>query len=231
MLNDRTIARFRRGRGSRAALAAVVVAGLLLAASPASAATTPYGVNLVKNPGAEAGPASSNGHAVVSVPSWQDDYGATVVKYGQSGGIFPSKSKGNAINGGDKFFSLGDFDSNFDNCGDFQQEWLIKGLGSDIDSGHVKVTLKARVATYADDPGVAHVDLYARKADNHPDGLSFTGFYKSTTGTHLNFQLLQGSHKLSKHTRLLRIHLYASDVSGGNCTQYFDKLSVVLTHV
>jgi hypothetical protein len=38
--------------------------GLLLAATPACAITpTPFGVNLVKNPGAEAGTASSDGHA------------------------------------------------------------------------------------------------------------------------------------------------------------------------
>ena len=74
-----------RGRIRRVLLAGSMSVALVAVAGPASAANTPYGTNLVKNPGAQSGNASSSGNGVVSIPRWDTFANMTVVKYGTSG--------------------------------------------------------------------------------------------------------------------------------------------------
>jgi len=217
---------FARKKRSAGALFGMAL-GLLLAATPACAITpTPFGVNLVKNPGAEAGTASSDGHATVFVPHWETFAGSTVVKYGQSG--FPTHVEGNRIHGGHQFFSSGDYDNGLGTCGDFRQSIVLKGIGSAVDNGHVKVTFKARVGTDGD-ADVAHADLYFRDSNNHTVG--FNGITRTKTVTSNALDLVKGSHVLPKHTRQLNVHLWADNVSADYCNAYFDNISVVISHV
>lgn len=203
------------------------IAGLLLSSAPAGAASpTPYATNLLSNPGAQAGPASSDGQTPVVIPGWDDTFaGMTVVRYGTSG--FPSVHTGNQIGGGTKFFSSGPYDNGLGTCGDTDQAIVLKGRGTAIDTGHIKATLSGRVA--ASGPAVAHLDLYFRNSDNH--GVAVNGITRHVSSTGGQFALLGGSKVLPKHTRILRIHIWASGVSSGYCKAFFDKLSVKITHV
>src|SRR5262249_32960006 len=158
--------------GRLAALAAT--ASILLAASPAAASTaTPYGTNLVHNPGAEAGPVTATGN----IPSWETESNAAVVKYGTSG--YPTKNQSSSCGGGSKFFGAGPYDSVFDRCGDAQQTIDLRGRGSAIDAGKVRVSFSGRVG--ATGGATAHLDLYFRNANNH--GVAVNGLSVSVAGT------------------------------------------------
>lgn len=207
------------------AVAGVLLATGLVAMTPlaAAAAATPYNTNLVKNHGAESG-----------VNHWDTlptgDF--RVHKYGASGLGFPSKSTANNIGGGTHFFYAGPYDTTNGTCGDANQEWTLSGIGSAIDGGHVKVFLNAYAGTNGAASLNAHVDLYFRTANNHT--VASNGITRVATSTNEKYRHISTSKILSKHTRILRLHLWAdgdATVSSGDCRAFWDNLSVVLKHV
>lgn len=210
----------------RAGAIVALLAAVALGASPVSAASTPYGTNLVKNPGAQSGSSSSNGNSPVTIPSWDTFLNFTVVRYGTSG--FPSKSKGNAISGSSKFFSAGMLDTGLGQCGDAEQVITLRGRSSLVDSGRIRVTLSAKVA--ASGPARARVDLFFRDSNNHQVNGS-NGIRKSVTGSGSTFRSVSASKVLPKGTRQLRLKLWADGVDSGYCKAYFDNLRVTITKV
>jgi hypothetical protein len=213
----------RRGWGVTLAVAGSVVMGILVGgALPASAASTPYNSNLVQNAGAENG----LGHWD-TFPS--GDF--KTHKYGPAGHGYPSKQTGNAINGGTYFFDGGPYDNVYGTCGDAQQQWTLQGIGSAIDGGHVKVTLKGYAGTNGASGLHAHLDLYFRNSQNH--SVSSNGITRTAGSTNEKYKLLKGSATLPVHTRILRVHLWtdgsATETSGA-CQAFWDNISVVLTH-
>ncbi len=212
-----------RGRIRRVLLAGSMSVALVAVAGPASAANTPYGTNLVKNPGAQSGNASSSGNGVVSIPRWDTFANMTVVKYGTSG--FPGISKGNAISGGTKFFSAGRLDTGLGQCGQAEQVIILTGRGSLIDSGKIRVSLYGKVA--ASGPAVAHLDLLLRDASNHGS----TNIQKQVQGSGNTFRSVAASRILPKGTRRLRVKLWADGVDSGYCKAYFDNIRVIITKV
>jgi len=219
----------RMGRAGRRMmpLALAGLASLVLAASPVMASSpTPYGSNLLSNAGAQAGHASPDGQSPVVIPGWDDTFAnMTVVKYGTPG--FPGTHESNKFGGGSKFFSTGPYDLGLGTCGDADQTIVLTGRGSAIDAGQIRARLSGRVA--ASGPAVAHLDLYFRTSNNH--SVAVNGITKHTSNTGSSFVALGGSKVLPKHTRTLRIHIWASGVSSGYCKAYFDQLSVVIEHV
>jgi hypothetical protein len=201
----------------------LVATGLVAMTPFSAAAATPYGTNLVKNPGAENG-----------INHWDTfpsgDF--RTHRYGASGLGFPSKATRNAIGGGTYFFYAGPYDNGYGTCGDAQQEWTLTGIGPAIDSGHVKATLKGYAGTNGAADLNAHVDLYFRTANNH--SVSSNGITKKATSTNELYKHINVSKVLSAHTRILRLHLWAdgdATISSGDCQAFWDKLSVVLTHI
>ena len=205
------------------ALAGVLIAGALVAATPLeAAASTSYGVNLVQNSGAESG-----------LKHWETfpDPGFLTVKYGASGLGYPSKSASKHIGGGKHFFTAGQYDNTFNTCPDAQQQIDLSGIGSAIDSGHVKVSLSGYAGTNGAADINAHLDLYFRDIQNHP--VANNGFTKNASSTNEQYKHITASKVLPKHTRILRVHLWAdggSTVTGG-CQAFWDNISVVLKHV
>lgn len=215
-----------RTKGSRraGAIVALLVTAAFVA-SPVQAASTPYGTNLVRNPGAEQGSASSSGNGVVSIPRWETFANMTVVKYGTSG--FPSKAKGNAINGGTRFFSTGRYSTTNGSCGDAQQVIFLTGRGSLIDAGRIRVRFSGKVAAAGDI--TAHLDLYFRDANNHSVGSN--GIRKRVEGSGNTFRSISSSKILPDGTRQLRVHLWADGVDSGYCKAYFDNIRVTISKV
>jgi hypothetical protein len=214
----------RRFTARRLALASIVMAAALGAnASLTVAAATPYNTNLVKNAGAENG-----------LNHWDTfpDGDFQTHKYGASGLGFPSKAAATAIGGSKYFFYAGPYDNAYGTCGDANQEWTLTGIGSAIDNGHVKVVLNGYAGTSGAADLNAHVDLYFRTSDNHP--VASNGITKKVTTTNEAYRHIQKSKVLSKHTRTLRLHLWAdgdATVSSGDCRAFWDNLSVVLKYV
>jgi len=214
----------RQGAGRLLVAMGVVVIALLTSASPLLAAgSTPYGKNLVRNAGAQSGltrwqtfpPADFKTHA-----------------YGKPGYGFPSKAAAKAIGGGTRFFYAGLYDDSYGTCGDAQQQWKLKGLGSAIDHGDVKVKLKGYAGTNGSPLITAHLDLYFRDAQNHT--VAKNGITRAVSGTNERYQRLQGATVLPERTRILRLHLWADGdgtVSSGDCQAFWDNLSVVVKHV
>jgi hypothetical protein len=210
-------------RSRTLAIAGVLITAALVAASPlAAAAATPTGVNLVQNAGAESG----LGHWE-TFPS--GDF--RTHKYGASGLGFPSRRTARNIGGGTHFFYAGPYDEAFGTCGDANQAWTLKGIGSAIDSGHVKVTLKGYAGTNGAADINAHLDLYFRDAENHP--VSSNGITRTASSTNEQYQRISVSRTLPTDTRILRVHLWAdgdATVTSGDCQAFWDNVSVVLKH-
>lgn len=197
-----------------------------LAATPASAAaSTPYGSNLVKNPGAQSGAASSSGNSTVNIPSWDTFANMTVVRYGTSG--FPSTSRGNAIGGGTKFFSAGPLDDGLGQCGQAEQVIVLSGRNSLIDGGRIRVSFSGKVA--ASGAAVAHLDLLFRDASNH--GVSSNGIQRTVHGSGTTFRSISASRTLPRNTRRLRVKLWADGVDSGYCKAFFDNIKVTISKV
>jgi hypothetical protein len=206
------------------AIAGVLIATALVGVPPLeAAAATPYGVNLVKNAGAESG-----------LGQWETfpsgDFRTQT--YGPSGLGFPSQSTASSMGGGAQFFYAGPYDDAYGTCGDASQAWTLKGIGPAIDSGHVKVTLKGYAGTNGAADLNAHLDLYFRNSENH--SVSSNGITKTASSTNEQYQRISASTTLSKHTRILRVHLWAdgdATVSSGDCQAFWDNISVVLKRV
>ena len=215
---------FRRpGTGRTLALAGILVTALMASATPlVASASTPFGTDLVKNAGAQAG-----------LQRWEtfppSDFKTHA--YGPAGLGFPSKAASQAIHGGTRFFYAGLYDSSYGTCGDAAQQWKLKGIGSAIDRGHVKVKLKGYAGTNGSMLITAHVDLYFRDAQNH--SVAKNGIIRAVSGTNEQYKLTKGASVLPRHTRILRLHLWAdgdATVSAGDCQAFWDNLSVTLKH-
>ena len=216
---------YRRPRMGRVlVLTGILVAALFVTASPLMAsASTPYGTNLVKNGGAQDG-----------LSSWEtfppDDFQTHA--YGPGGFGFPSQGAAQAIQGGTEFFYAGPYDTVNGTCGDAQQQWQLKGLGSAIDSGQVKVNLKGYAGTNGSPLITAHVDLYFRDSQNH--NVARDGITRFVSGTDEEYKQTKGAAVLPSKTRILRLHLWAdgdATMSSGDCQAFWDNLSVVLKKV
>ena len=161
----------------------------------------------------------------VPIPHWgtlsQTTF--TVVAYGTPGG-FPTVAEGNRIHGQHQFFTTGQWDSVYGECDDANQSIIIHGRNAAIDSGHVKVVLSARLATYDSQSDTANVNLYFGDSTNNSLGGAHVHPQTATNGT---FHLVSVSKILPKHTRQIEVRLWASNVPAGTyCDAYFDNISV-----
>ena len=207
---------------------ALALAVLGVASAPALAAKpTLFGVNLVKNGSAEAGPVSATGQTAVSIPNWQvvSGTGFTVVKYGTPGG-FPTKGQA-PPKAGKRFFSDGV--GSGATCNEIDQVIPISGHGSLIDGGHVAVTASAWMATYSNQSDTAAVALYFDTAA----GTAIRGMVLgSATRTNDEFIQVTESIPLSVGTRKLEVAIEAvGGHDGAYCDAYFDKISLKLTKI
>lgn len=196
----------------------IVAAALtMLAAAPASAASpTPYGVNLVKNGGAQNG---TNNWDVINVSSEQ---------YGSPG--FPSVSEGNSIGGGSRFFWSGpDMGGS---CDAAIQSYHFQGRGNLIDSGHIRVRLRAYLGTKSGDTDRARVLLGFRDRDNQQLTTPNSGQLAiGATNTNSNLVSRAASKIVPRKTRILKISLYTDNNTDADCDGYYDKVSVRISFV
>jgi hypothetical protein len=217
----------------RIAVLTLAVAGLLAAIPTAEAAAahppTPYGVNLVRNPGAEDGHAT-DGESTIPIPHWKVTGGyGTVVRYGTP--RFPSKATSSGIHGGDKFFT----------CGESTVEGTIRtrisliGRGAAIDGGHVTAVLRARIATALSPPDEGWVSAEFLTAPG-PGGIQL--LFDTINTAHVIasddvFKLRTAAKRLPAGTREIDVDLNGLRVGNGDtyCDAYFDNIELRLKHV
>ncbi len=211
-----------RERSARTALIVTLVlaAGSLLGGASVDAATkTPFDQNLVKNPGAEAG-AGTSGDAHVTIPHWHVTDAFTVVRYGAPG--FPTKDESGRIGGGKKFFSCGQDTAS----GDAFQDIVLSGRQTLVDNGHVKVIVKARLASYASQQDVAQASVSFFKGFS-PISQIYTDSVAASDGLFITKSV---SGVVPPSTNRLRVEMIGrrADNGGTYCDAYFDNTSVVL---
>jgi hypothetical protein len=206
---------------------ALMCGSIHAATSIAATSPTPWNTNLVRNGGAEAGPASSDGYQDVNAPYWHFTDAFTVVRYGQSGGKFPTLAESNRIAGGNQFFAPGP--ATDPDCDLASQRIRIRGHGRAIDRGHVKVVVSAWVATAEDIE--AKIDLSFLDGRNHSVG-ALPMRVARVSGTHRTFVHVSRSQVVPTAARTLGLRLTGNGADGNvYCWAFFDRLTVRIVHV
>ena len=114
-----------------------------------------FGVNLVVNGDAEAGPGSPNdGSKLMDIPGWTRTGVFQVVQYGASGGFADDKSPGPESRG--KNYSVGGPGSNNDTTS-AEQTIDVSSLSSTLKSGKSKFELSAYLGGYSNQADYAYV--------------------------------------------------------------------------
>lgn len=139
------------------------ISAALIALPEAASAVTTAPKNLIRNPGAEAGPGSPDG-STVTVPDWNITGAFTAVQYGAAGG-FPTAADPGPKNRGANFFAGGPDNGSGDNdVSTAVQTDSLKAYKQIIASG-AKFTFKAWLGGYAnqDDNATVQVAWYTSK--------------------------------------------------------------------
>jgi len=199
---------------------------LAFAAAPVTAASpTPLHTNLVKNPSAEAGTATTDGSGV-PIPSWEtvSQSNFSVVKYGVPGG--PTKAESSAIHGGNNFSFAGRYDTVYGQCDDAIQNIKIYGRDAQIDSNHLKATLSAWVEAI-NDVDLARVTLTFGDDSNNILRTIRVGVQGPTT----QFSHPTVTVPVPARTRQVTVRMYDAGTPTDYCDALFDKISVKLSQV
>jgi hypothetical protein len=122
---------------------ALTAAYALLAPASAVHAAAGLPINLLQNPGAEAGAGSTGSEGKTPPPGWSVTGDFSAVQYGASGG-FPTTEVSSAIGGGKNFFAGG-----VSEVSTATQAVDVSAFATAIDGGHQQVTLSGGLGGYA----------------------------------------------------------------------------------
>src|SRR6266511_1956304 len=205
----------------RPLLAAALVA--LVLAHPAAA--LPFGVNLLRNAGAETGEASPNGETLVPIPRWTGTL--TVNRYGGSNGppnfwVFPPVSEAQRINGGAQFFAGAA-------GGTLSQPIDMAWAAAAIDLGVVTATLSGWLGGYMSqrDPGTVEAEFFDNGSTQV--GRAVIGpIAPAERGNDSRFVHKTTTVAVPRRARRIRVVLTATRQEGGYADTYFDNLSLIL---
>lgn len=161
-----------------ATLAAVVVAGIGAVAPVSSgraveSSTSVFGQNLIANPGAEAGPGSTDG-SVVAAPAWTTTGGFTVIQYQPEGTFrFPTTTTTGPDDRGLNFFAGGPGDD----VSTATQDIDVSSAAGIIDRGGVQYRM------------IAYLGGFQFENDSATFGVEF----RDAAGTYLGSEVIGGS--------------------------------------
>ena len=217
----------RLSQGLLIALATVGLAGVQAASAQAATRTT---ANLIKNPGAEAGPGGTGDP--VSLPSWTRVQGstATAVKYGTPS--FPTLSSPGPTGRGKNFFAGGDPDS----CGCTQHE-LVQNISlqrfvSSIKRGHVGYQLFGSFGGFETQNDTAGLELDWFGTNGSFIGSQTIGFFLAADRKNVTGMLGTGvGAPVPKAARSARVTIVFDRSAGSYNDGYADNLSLVLQGV
>lgn len=193
------------------------------AAEPQPAVSTPFNVNLVKNPGgAPKGGVVPTGYEVVPIPNWVSVGNFTLAPYGSGG--FPELSESARFRGGKTFFSGGP-----DNpASKAYQVISLSGRNKAIDNGKVRVNVSAWLANYDGQPDRAQVVVQFLSASGQVLGTTRTA---AVSHTDSKFSKKSATALAPAGTRKLKVILQATRGEGSYCDGYFDNIDVRVTQV
>ncbi len=216
----------------RAMVAALGLAGALTLAGTALAGL-PQG-NLLKNPGAEAGPAidPTRTDLLVPIPGWTLSGKFTVIKYGQG----PANAPGEAPKGGgSQFFAGGFTGESMDAVATATQDVNVSAAAFDTDLGVVRATLSGFLGGCARDS--SRLDASFLDASGAELGRLTVGPVSATETQLLLVALVSHSSPgaVPRSTRSIRVVMTSTQVVDNTCQStswnngYFDNLSLTLS--
>jgi hypothetical protein len=193
------------------------VFALLFSFWSSQAWAVPYGVNLIVNPGAELGPSSSTGAAVI-VPGWVTSGPFTVIPYGSPG--FPGGNDPGPSDRGKNFFAGG----NAQTTGAFQQV-DVSANAADINQGNVSYTLSGALGGSTNQPGFAILSI------NFSNGQTDLGtFHFDPVNRNGVTELLyvQGTALVPVNTTTITVVLAMNAANGTFNNAYADNIGLTL---
>lgn len=179
-------------------------------------------VNLLQNPGAEAGAGAAVDSAVVPVPGWTTTGSFTAVVYGIPG--FPLASEGAPV-GGANFFAGGP-GASFSTA---TQVVDVSASAGQIDAGQLQTTLSGYLGGFQQQEDSAVVTATFQAADRHSLGSVSIGPVTATNrgGSTLLMPRSAGA-AVPDLTRVIQVVITARRSSGVYNDGYADNLSLVL---
>ncbi|HRY50596.1 MAG TPA: choice-of-anchor D domain-containing protein [Candidatus Paceibacterota bacterium] len=179
-------------------------------------------VNLLLNPGAEEGPASSTGLEVVAIPGWITTGNFTVGKYGSPG--FPGVSESQRITGGSQLFFGGPGNA-FSSA---IQTVDLYAWSADIDGGRAEAVLQAQLGSAGKQGDSATVQAIFRNAQGIALGGLSIGPVAGTTNL---LRLEKGSSAIPAGTRTIEVQILAMRAEDLNIDVYVDNVVLGLKGV
>lgn len=190
---------------------------------PAVALSLPPG-NLLKNPGAEAGPGAASDTAAVAIPGWKTTARFTAVRYGTSfqGGAFPSAPS----RGGRNFFAGGPENAS----STARQSVDVSGSAAEIDGGGVTARLSALIGGFEDAADSGFVAATFRGGSGAVLAkLTIGPVTVGQRGGSTRLLPVSGTGKVPKGTRVIEVVMTARRARGFYNDAYFDNLRLTIS--
>ena len=217
---------------SQFSFVAVLVAGLVLASTGATArATVPSG-DLIVNGGAEVGTGSSDSAttAPAPIPGWTSTTNFTEHTYDPAGSTnFPDTNASAAIAGGIQFFAGGPANGTGNSVETATQAVDVSMGGAEIDAGGVVATLSADLGGFASQEDQAEVTATFLGAAGQQVGELTIGPVTAEDRSDTTELLARtGSIKVPHGTRAIRVTMTATKFAGAYNDAYLDNISLSL---
>lgn len=191
---------------------------VLIAHEEFSYENLPLGANIIRNPGAEEGPAGVAGEMVGPIPGWNATGGFTSTKFG----YIYALTESTRINGGKNFFFGG---INTAKSG-VTQDIDVSCLANSIDASRLSAKLSGYMGgrDTEKDYGTIIATFY------DPQGKSLGSIQLGPQAASNNsFILWQKSGNVPPKTRCIRITMSGTRIIGQNNDQFYENLSLVLS--
>lgn len=182
--------------------------------------------NLVKNGGAEIGPAVKDSSTTVpTIASWTKTGDFTTVVYGAAGG-FPDAKVSTAIKGGKNFFAGGPANPG----SGASQVVSVASRATSIDKGKVTATLAGYLGGYSSQRDALTVTASFLDANAQKLGSTKIGPVSPAQRKGLTTLISRSAHTLvPAKTRSIEIRIRATRTDGSYNDGYADRLSLTLT--
>ena len=214
-------------RSARLVVVAVIVGafasiGLAQGSPPSSLRQELATGNLIRNPGADAGP--GGGGEVVPIPEWETSSGFTAVKYDTPGG-YPTTAEA-APGGGANFFAGG----NNNEESSAQQTIDLSEYAATIDAGRAEMTVSGWFGGFQEQGDSALLHVGFRRADGGVfEFVRIGSVTAAERGNQTKFLLRQRTATVPTGTRSLLVAIFANRTHGDANDGYADNVEVRLT--
>jgi len=184
------------------------------------------GTNLIRNPGADAGPSTGGCGGSASIPDWTTDGNVSVCAYGTSGG-FPPASVG-PPNGAPNFFAGGSGPS----ARMSQVLTIAAGSEAKIDSGTSPFRLSAWLGGFTSDPAEASLRITFRNTTGATLGTQQVGpVTPADRALDTKLLLRERSGMVPGGTRTILVEAIFNQLGSGYNDAYADNLSLEMEGV